>query len=187
MGVLRLKILKLLLLGLFLASLSRCRSFEPLSLERKNFTGSNLKQNGYYYTIRDDTYNTFFLYKNGIYHGGAGVGKIESGNLVLENLDKNVREVGLIKEQYPSQYHWGVFNVSGSEIMIERWLSGSGGAYPTEILTGEIVNDTTIHFSGRIGRGGNSGGRKKAVYKIDETYHFRALDYKPDSTNRFIK
>lgn len=174
---------------------TRCKVFEPLSLNKQNYVSNNLITNGYYYALKDKEegftlnekkYNTFFLYKNGIYFGGKG---LYSANVSLDSLDFIIsKKVSNLVKHEQLQYEWGVFKVNGSEIKIERWITAAGGGtYPTQILTGEIKNDTTINFHTLLGAYPLNYGRKKKTIKIDETYHFRQFSPKPDSTNNFIK
>ncbi len=151
--------------------------------------GTNLKTDGYYYLItKDNKYNAFFLYKNGIYHGGNWLNPINFNIKNLSELDSKIYPIFSAEEKYPSQYHWGVFTTNYLNIEIERWVTSSGGgAYPTQILKGEILNDSTIHFHTKLEAEPLVANRKKKTFKIDETYHFRQFSPKPDSTNKFIK
>ena len=68
-------------------------------------------------------------------------------------------------------FDWGIYNVSDSQLIIQKWVSGSGGPYPTWTYTGTILNDTTISFE----------NKHYGVMK------FYPLEEKPDSTNLFIE
>lgn len=162
-----------------------CRSFEPFSISRQEFVGNHLKLDGYYYSLDNNKNRAFFLYRNGIYHNRLwdGFGYYITN---IDSLDKQLVKSSLQESKYPTQYSWGIFNVVGSTIRIERWLAGVGGPYPTQMLIGEIKNDTTLYFHTQIGDSSNSGGKKK-TYKIDDIYHFRQFSPKPDSINSFIK
>ena len=175
-----------------------CTAFEPLIYKKEAYNGQNLKINGYYYifkekeegrTLNSTKYNTFFLYKNGIYYDSNGLSSFTFNISRLDSLDllvkKNVINLGKYEQL---QYQWGVFKVKGTEIEIERWVTSSGGgAYPTRIIKGEILNDSTIHFHTLVGSHPVNVGSKKKTITIDETYHFRQFSPKPDSTNKFIK
>jgi hypothetical protein len=186
------------LLIVFVLLLNGCISFEPLINKKEVYSGQNLKTNGYYYifkdkeegrTLNEKQYNTFFLYNDGIYYDANGLSSFSFNISRLDSLDlivkKNITNLGKYEQL---QYQWGVFNVRGSEIEIERWVTSSGGgAYPTRILKGEIINDRTIHFHTLVGAHPVNTQSKKKTIKIDETYHFRQFSPKPDSTNNFIK
>jgi hypothetical protein len=188
----------LLLLPVFVFMFISCKVFEPLSLNKQDYRGNNLKTDGYYYifkdkeegfTLKEKKYNTFFIYRNGIYFGGKGLSSPTFDISNLDSLDLSVKKkvINVVKYE-PLQYEWGVFKVNGSEIVIERWVTASGGGiYPTQILKGEIKNDTTINFHTLVGAHPVNYNRKKKILKIDETYHFRQMSPKPDSTNKFIK
>lgn len=105
----------------------------------------------------------------------------------LFELDKSVKDIFNLEKKNPTQYSWGLFNVKNNEIKIERWTSASGGKYPTQMLIGEILNDTTIYFHTKIGDYPVGFGKNKKNVKINEIYHFRQFSPKPDSTNIFIK
>ncbi len=178
--------------------LSMCKSSENLILPKESFIGANLKTDGYFYFFSNKNagygydgkiFNSFILYRNGIFYN-VGSGHYDDNLSIEANLkllDSNViRRTEDEKEYINTHIGWGVFKVQGSEIKVERWLSGNGGAYPTQTLIGKIKNDTTIHFHTQIGNNYNTGGKKK-TYEIDETYRFRQFSPKPDSANVFIK
>jgi hypothetical protein len=177
---------------------SMCKPYEPLSLQKEKFKGNNLKVNGYYYifktkeegyTLNEKKYNTFFLFNDGVYFGGKGLSTPTFNTSRLDSLDIVVKKKVENQGKYePLQYQWGVFKITDSEIVIERWVTASGGGtYPTQMLIGVIKNDTTIHFHTLVGAHPVNYNSKKKVLQIDETYHFRPFSPKPDSTNTFIK
>ncbi len=176
--------MKNLLCIVFMLSLLGCIAFEPLILNKEAFLGKNLKLNGYYYSVNNKKIKAFFLYKNGIFFDRIWDG---TDKYDLSQINNHILTFFDIEKQYPTQYCWGIFKVSNSNIKIERWLSGNGQAYPTQVLNGEILNDTTIRFYQKIGDATNVKGKKKKLYEINETYHFRPFSPKPDSTNNFIK
>lgn len=161
-----------------LFSFGSCKSVNSIRLTSENFTANNLNLNGYYFTKNSsDEYSVFFLYKNGIvkYEG------IFLNVSDLENLDKRV-SINPNKDQLKyARYLWGFFKVRGSQIEIERWLSDSSGAYPVEIMVGEIINDVTFVIKRTMVK------QSKIDKTVNQTYHFRQFSPKPDSTNFFIK
>lgn len=129
------------------------------------------------------TETVYYRVGSGSYNPDLGI----SENLAISDSNIN-RRIMREKEYINTQIGWGVFNVTGSEIVIERWVTASGGGtYPTQMLKGVIKNDTTIHFHTLIGVHPVNYNSKKKVLTIDETYHFRQFSPKPDSTNNFIK
>lgn len=176
-----------------------CAGYEPLTQARKSFTGNNLRLDGYYYCIgkefsngfNPDYADAFFLNRNGIFLNVA-YGSIDSNlenEIILKDLDESVKKrAEIISLNADKRPDWGIFFTEHSAIIIENWEhSAGGGAYPTKILSGIVVNDTTIHFDKIIGAYPNNKGSKKKIKSIDETYHFREFSPKPDSTNVFIK
>jgi hypothetical protein len=177
-----------------------CSGYEPLLTKRANYSGNQLKIDGYYYFLTKEDmgygyttkiYDCLMLFNNGIYynisHGGYNPNL--GNDSILIKLDNDIK--GQVKRQNDNlnyRPHWGVFNITGSKIEIERWVTASGaGAYPTQILKGEIKNDTTIYFHTLVGAHPVNMNNKKKTKTIDETYHFRQFLPKPDSTNKFIK
>lgn len=172
----------------FIFFLYGCISFEPLTQIKKNFIGSNLKLNGYYYSFDYKKIKAFTLFKNGVFYNNFFDGIDSYYNENLDSLDTKYLKHFLFDIKYPLQYQWGLFNINNSEISIERWVTASGGgAYPTQMLKGTIKNDTTIYFHTLVGAHPINVGKMKKIIKIDETYHFRKFSPKPDSTNNFIK
>jgi hypothetical protein len=145
---------------------------EKLTLKREDYTGNELKVNGYYYTFFKETKITaiLFLYRNGIV--------LSEGGFTSYNLEDIERQFNNISLKVKS--NWGVFIVNGNTIQYERWIGSTGSRACTSKSTGYIINDTTIHFFERY----NSERNEK--YSIDETWHFKQFDNKPDSTNNFI-
>jgi len=143
-----------------------CDTRDRLHLARQDYTGDNLRLDGYYYS--ELHYEYFFLYSNGVFiNGGGGTTDIE-----IEKMYKNKT---FNMNLYNLPYRWGVFRIVGRTIWIEKWISGDMGPYKTIDFNGLILNDTTLlinHPAKSIGR---------------DTFHFYKFNYKPDSTNKFIK
>jgi hypothetical protein len=145
------------------------RTIDMQTLERKNYSGSELKIDGYYYSFSKTTTGEslgtiFFLYKNGVFLY-LGTPKAST---ILE-LDQKVLEY---KPATNIREYWGVFQVNGNQISIERWLLSSGRNIPAKVFKGEILNDTTMSME---------------LFANVETWKFRAFTPKPDSTNAYVK
>jgi len=173
MVILNLKSMKYIIIVVLLISVfSNCKVAESLTLERMDHNGNDLRIDGYYYHPYESGYIAFFLYRNGVYLSSGAILETSS----LEQLDQKF----LDREVIPMtniQWFWGVFRVKGGSINIERWLPGTGGPYPTQLLDGELLNDSTILISGLRG---------KKYEGIIDTFKFRQFSPKPDSTNSFI-
>lgn len=156
-----------------------CTSYQPLSLARASLAPGTLRLNGYYYERSNDRFNAFFLSSNGVFRGfSSGVDTLD-----MKGLDRQV--AGAFPSEFDVRYAWGVFQVNGEAIEIERWLPGVGQAYPTQLLKGKVINDSTIHIFQRIGDDSHDGWMKKRQYDVNEIYHFRVLKVKPDSVSIF--
>lgn len=152
---------------------------EELSFIRKDYQGYELKTDGYYYFERknNDTtfyYNFYFLYKNGI----ALCCGYYSENILLTKEEEFIN--GKFKRKYlgKSASYWGLFLIDKAAIQIEQLYYGPFRAY---INSGNILNDTTFTLIKR------KSSYSSEETEILETYHFKKFNYKPDSTNVFIK
>lgn len=172
-------ILIILVVGLII-SISCCRGMftdEELTLQRKVYTGNELKIDGYYYYIVPESNRTviWFFYRNGVVlHGGTymSVDFDEIETIMVERYSQ-------LKKLKSS---WGVFLVDGDKIQLERWAEAPNGvSLATFRYSGNIINDTTIHITETYYSGRNE------TKQIDEVWHYKQFDNKPDSTNTFIK
>ncbi|MCK0206100.1 hypothetical protein [Ornithobacterium rhinotracheale] len=154
---------------------------EALTLQRKEYTGNNLRLDGFYYLkwINDgveEFYAIMFLYKNGINLGIGGGAPMSQMDSYINQYTKNLN----IKNIKGS---WGVFEVDGNDIILESWNSTQLG-YKVYHGEGKILNDTTfvIKESSKI-----VDGQKTDVKKVNDVYHFKEFSPKPSSENDFIK
>ena len=171
-------ILVILLLPFIIGCGKLCKDMN-LSFERRDYTGTELRVNGYYYSDSRPNGNSYliYLYRNGVYYNAKSIltedaknGKIPES--IIENPISNSRASS------------GAFRIIGSGIEIEGWqptLSCS----KTMSQTGDILNDSTFRVT-RIEYMRKNG----KVDRVDTTstiYHFHAADRKPDSTTNFVK
>ena len=153
---------------------------DELTIKRTNFSGSQLKTNGYYMHIYGNPENItiYFLNRDGVFIYAGSPPLKDLGVLEQEFIDGTFNNY--IKKYKTS---WGVFAIEDKSIKIERW-------YPSEpplnayIEEGEILNDTTFIIK-EIYRQKNN--KKKETKTRNETYHFKAFSPKPDSANNFVK
>jgi hypothetical protein len=152
---------------------------DKLSLSKENFNGSELKLNGYYYQLSDDSISSIYcLYRNGVIrHLGDGVKLAD-----LNQFEQTIRTSEFLEKTKKIKYSWGLFEIDGSIILFERWHPSSGGSLPAYIRSGSILNDSTfqIEESYRMVR-----GKKKEYSKRNERFQFKAFSPKPDSTSNF--
>jgi len=138
---------------------------KPLKNKREDYLGTALKLSGVYY---NKDFRHFFFYKNGVCHY---TGCMSNLNDIKTFWERNGHDSKYLNNSAPG---WGVFSVENAHITIEQWVGGDAGQkYPTSIIQGLILNDTTMLLEGKpFGR---------------DTFFFHYTPIKPDSTNRFIK
>ncbi|MRJ08843.1 hypothetical protein EDL98_02860 [Ornithobacterium rhinotracheale] len=156
------------------------RKDEELSLQRKEYTGNNLRLDGFYYLtwINDgveEFYATTFLFKNGIQFGLGGGGPVREMDSTMKKylgINYKTRKSG-----------WGVFAIKNEEIVMESYGATQLG-YKVIRQEGKILNDTTfvVKESSKI-----VDGQKTDVKKVNDVYHFKEFSPKPSSENDFIK
>ena len=172
-----------IILIMIVSSCKKMFEDEELSMERVDYTGTELRTDGYYYyryqyynSREDSLYDWFipwFLYRNGVWlYGGAW------GYSRMEEVEKKFEDGSFYDLCKDDKLSWGVFQISDSVIEFEGWDSGYLSK-PTVKQYAKIVNDTTFcSCSKRPQKGENVMGW---------WFHFKQFSPKPDSTNRFIK
>lgn len=153
----------------------------PLNLSRHDTDSVQLKLNGFYYgnpfqTFEGDTkYNLVVLYTNGIFMslGAASEGQLESQ---IELISANINAISSF-----SKSTYGVFQIHGTEILLEKWRPGQCGHY-VDFYEGHIVSDTVFTVNKLTTRTKN----QVISEEIAHTYVFHAYSPKPDSSNTFI-
>ena len=149
---------------------------DPLYLKRMEYSGNDIKLNGYYYQIGTKVSNAYFFYRNGVI---INIGGVRDN---LPEYDEHIIDVmnyGYYKNQKAC---WGVFIIDNDKILLERWQPLQ--PFRAYIQQGEILNDTTFRLTKRY-RMVNE--EKTDEMEINSIYHFREFSPKPDSTNVFIK
>jgi len=155
---------------------------DELSLHLRNYTGTEIKTEGYWYYY--DTHSTgnrftiYFFYKNGVIFGGVSVKDYN-----LAQREEEFRNGQFYEWGKDTKYEWGVFNVDSNKIAFERWYPGHP-PLPTYIRAGKIINDTTFVIT-EVYR--MKDGVKTDYSEENVTYHFKKFSPKPDSTNNFVK
>jgi len=148
---------------------------EELTIKRQNYKGNELRTDGYYHLFNETNNITvvYYFYRNGIILLGGSFG----GN----NL--NEIEKQLVNPKVKTKTNWGVFFIENNTIQYEKWI-GSSSSTPKAYLfssKGYILNDTTIHLIEKY------YSERKETLAINEIWRFKQFDYKPDSTNVYIK
>jgi hypothetical protein len=161
--------------------MSCCNTLFPdgkLSMQRKDYIGKELRTDGYYF--REDSTSSrliiYFLFNNGIllYGGTPKISEIEQREHEFANGEWHHSKIN-------DKASWGIFYIEGKSIKIEKWEPSTGIGLPIYIREGSILNDTTFHIT----FGYSSDGSNKR--EMNEIYHFKQFDNKPDSTNVYIK
>ena len=158
------------------SSCDRLFKDDELLLSKTPYLGDELRIDGYYYyqKVEDEKYTLIvFLYKNGII----------ISTRAYPFLDVAVVETEMMKEYdeiVKDKTRWGIFAVDNNKIKYERWVSPTEGITVRK-STGYIENDTTFHITEHY------FSYNQKIYYVNEVWHFKKFDNKPDSTNNFIK
>jgi len=151
---------------------------DKLSLETSQYTGNQLRIDGYYYNLyNEEIHNISFFYENGVTLncGGAFSDFKEADDYIMTYFIN-------IKKHQKSKINWGVYSIECKKIKIERWAP-SQKPYRAYIRSGIIVNDSSFIIN-EIYR--MDKGIRTEIRKINEIYYFKAYNPKPDSTNSYI-
>ena len=161
--------------GIFLCSCDKLFPDDKLILKRVDYTGSELRMDGYYYCYFENTDITvvYFLYRNGILRSAGGY-----SGYILDDIEKEM----LKYYEKNVKVDWGVFTVNENKIQYEKWIEAPSGVRAViNRRSGYIENDTTFHITESYYSG------TKETKQINEVWHFKQSANKPDSTNVYIK
>lgn len=163
----------------FSSSCEKVGKDDKLTLDKQDYTGNQLRIDGYYYEkFEGKYYSLYFFYEDGtVLYGDGGFTEKE----FIEHEKQFTNEVWLNGVKNYKAY-WGVFNINNDSIAFERWYPSSGGPFPAYLRTGKILNDTTFVITKSV-RSKNG----KEEQQLNEVYHFKEFSPKPDSTNNFVK
>lgn len=153
---------------------------DKLTIQRKNYTGNQLKTNGYYYTKygNPEMLTIYMFYNNGIIlHTGDGWEFSK-----LSEFEQMIQTSDFINKLKGIKYGWGAFIIEQNNIKFERWYP-SEAPYSAYVREGVVINDTTFIISETYR---NQKGKKTDAESVNETYHFKSFSHKPDSTNKFV-
>ena len=151
--------------------LSSCEKVfqDEFSIQRTDYTGTELRIDGYYYSETfEPPYTNYCMAKSFFYRNGVKLGACSYDTTAM-----SVDEYFATLKK--NKLNWYVFKIEGNTITIEGWdnLTQTFKEY------GEILNDTTFRIN-RIERSGRTD-------KSNSIFHFKQFAPKPDSTNSFIK
>jgi len=148
---------------------------DDLTLPKQDYTGNQLRIDGYYYSVTDNnSYNIYFYYRNGTV--------LDAGFVDFENLAVSEQEFingTFYNHAIERKYYWGRFVIEGNTIKTENWVPNTG---PLEVHTSEgiILNDTTFKMTKSY-----RSCKPRKAREYEEIYHFKKFSPKPDSTNSY--
>lgn len=180
-NILSMKKMKLLLTGIIIMLLlNNCKEDiledDKLTLNKTPFAGQQLKIDGYYYATFGNILRIYFFYHDGTILSGGDVAED-----VLSEQEQKYINGNFFVSKKDDKLYWGIYNIDGNQIKIEKWYPSSGGGMPVYLHEGIILNDTTFSITTSIRP--KTGEEKQ----LNEVYHFKHFLPKPYSTTRFIK
>lgn len=160
-----------------------CKIAQDAILQKVEHITNDIRLEGYYFAESNtESDEVFFLYQDGVFLSWGGVSNSLNLNILSpdEIRDSTIRHFAELGYYKPLQYSWGVWRIENNQIIVKKWLSGSGGAYPVGKYIGEVVDTATIDiaFTYQLPPVGNERIKR---------FKFRKFSPKPDSTNTFIK
>lgn len=181
------KMLFVFVLVMAIVSCEKANLDDELSEKRTDYTGNELRTDGYYYekylctnnegVLQDDGIIPMFLYRNGV----ATYGYVHHYS-ELEQAEERFKNGDFYKSMKNDRFRWRVFHVYGNIIEFEGQDDvGYGDEYVIFKDRGEIIDDTTFILKESI------VDEKVTEYALECIYHFKQFAPKPDSTNNFIK
>ena len=155
--------------------INNCDKKEKFTLSRQDIAGTQMKLNGYYYSL--ETMPMFF-YRNGVLHCGS---VSNSGNNIIE-IENQILTGEYYNKIKNRINEWSLFSINGTEVKYEYFLrKGELNCWYPVIATGEILNDSTLLFTSIVN---SDGTEPKTIHNV---WHFKAFSPKPDSTNSFLQ
>ena len=171
---------KIIYSALIAAFISSCSIFcDELPFDKKALTYKNqfvfdnqFRMSGIYLMERSyGGYAMIYFFQNGSYYAEGTSNEI---GLECYQIKSKAREL---------PYAWGYFIIEDNILKVQTFDATSlnySTKYRVKERWAEIMNDTTIHFFKEI----DSGGKERG---LDEIFHFRHCENKPDSTNILMK
>ena len=158
---------KIRFIGILLLTSALSCSLPKLSMKKKDIIGNPIKMHGFYFN-KPDLWS-FMFYRNGVFRGDFGVEDKRN----IDYVTRTFTDSNYTKNDYKIPFVWGVFEIQGNNIRIEKWHSKEWAAYGITKYSGIVLNDSTLLLDHPV------VGR--------DTFYFHYLPVKPDSTNKFIK
>ena len=160
---------------------NNCEKIYPddkLSLTKTEYTGQQLKIDGYYYTINkfSNKASVYVFFNNGVLlNVGGGFDLTKSND--IENALSSFAFISKLKQDKTA---WGLFIVKSDIIEFEHWYHSGGSQKIVYLKSGIIINDTSFQITSSKRTDGSELRAK------NEIYYFKEFSPKPDSTNAFV-
>lgn len=170
---------RIFLVSIMFLVLSCEKKLYDLGMEKIPYDGNELKINGYYYSTPDSNgdIGLAVFYRDGFcIHMFLDINSKDTLHYI-EN--KYLLDNAFIIDIKQTPNWIGVFQIDNSKIEYETWVAMRH--IPTFSYYGEILNDTTYKLTKWI------ANDIDVTYPLELTYKFKKFDFKPDSTNTFIK
>lgn len=149
---------------------------DELTLNKQPVLDCQIEIDGYYYSKFGEIVRIYFIYNDGTVLSGGDIYE----NKLFEQ-EQNYLNGKFIEKYKENKLFYGICNIEGEQIKIEKWYPSSGGGLPVFLHAGRITNDTTFVITKSVRP--KTGEEKE----LNEIYRFKRFSPKPDSTNSFIK
>ncbi len=170
------------LIFIFILFLNSCgNNYDSIELEKEDYYGNELMMSGYFIDGQDGEHRglltTYIFYRDGTAIYGGSYPKDEySIQDIEDNFKSDSFEDGIKK----SRLGWGIFNINDNSLEFELWTAGNGKK-KTVVRTAKILDQYTFVVTKFYNN--YSGGTSVAK----DTFYFKELVPKPDSTNTYLE
>lgn len=156
-------------LTLIIGSCRRCKD-EELKLTKTQYTGSEIRIDGYYHSTYDSSNKIVVM----VFFSNGTMCSKPTSDTTLADIESHFIDGSFYNSCKIRKWVWGLYRINNNSIEIEGWKIQQC-SYPAVRFNGVIENDSTITT-------GNYAFRNLPDY----TYHFKEFAPKPDSTNEFL-
>jgi hypothetical protein len=147
---------------------------DKIEIVKETYSGTDLRLDGYYFNVVGDGRDILIFYRNGVMLSSINFSK----DLTFEGIEKELTSDKFIVLLKKDKIFWSNFRISNKAIKYETWEPTLSKDY-LFTNSGIIMNDTTFVMSKLI------TSKNKELIRND-TFRFKYLFEKPDSTNRFL-
>jgi hypothetical protein len=149
-----------------------CKStYQSLTYSRKEYFGSEMRTDGYYFRSITDSRDTNMISTAVMFFRNGNFRRLETFIPATTNLTVESYIGQYAQTENNLQAGTGIFIVRDSDLMVEYWTYASHNPKPTGIERGKIVNDTTLNIS---------------LFGREGLWHFKKYDIKLDSVYSYI-